>query len=151
MEEACRRLCKDFQIKIIVGKCDIKANNNVEDILRKERHKFFAEVGGAIVAAHHLNDCVENYISNALKGCPENKPIPEFTDFGNFQVYRPFLRNPKKNLENWIDKKQLHAYIERDESNNDNKYRRNWLRNVIIPAIEERSKLEKVVLKKFYL
>jgi tRNA(Ile)-lysidine synthase len=151
MQEACERFCRDFKIDLIVGICNTKVEKNVEDGLRKERIKFFQEIGGTIIYAHHLNDAVENYLSNCIKGKPEHEPIPQKTNFGNFTAIRPFLRNPKIKFENWVDRHDLNSYVEADETNSENKYERNWLRNVIIPQIEGRKGLEKVVLKKFYL
>jgi tRNA(Ile)-lysidine synthase len=151
MQEACERFCRDFKIDLIVGICNTKVEKNVEDGLRKERLAFFEEIGGTIIQAQHLNDAVESALSNFIKGKGEHEPIPQKTNFGKFTIVRPFLRNPKRKFENWIDRHDLKGYVEADETNSDTKYERNWLRNVIIPQIEERKGLEKVVLKKFYL
>jgi tRNA(Ile)-lysidine synthase len=151
MQKACENFCADHKIKLIIGKCSIKINKNIEDGLRRERLKFFSQVGGSIIQCQHLQDAVESYISNTLKGCPEHKPIQEFTDFNSFSIYRPFILNIKKDFENWVDKNNLFEYLQIDESNEDQRYERNWIRKTIIPEIESRKGLNKVVLKKFYL
>jgi tRNA(Ile)-lysidine synthase len=151
MQKACESFCADHKIKLIVGKCSVRINKNIEDGLRQERLKFFSQVGGSIVQCQHLQDAVESYISNTFKGCPEHKPIQEFTDFNSFSIYRPFILNIKKNFENWVDKNNLFEYLQIDESNEDQRYERNWIRKTIIPEIESRRGLNKVVLKKFYL
>ena len=151
MEDACIRFCKDFKIPLTLGKCVVNYAKDIENNLREERLKFFGEVGGSIVCCQHLNDCVESYIMNMMRGCPEYISIPQITKFDNFTIIRPFIRNKKSEFESWVKNKRLGKYLEVDETNNDTKYERNWVRNVIIPEIEKRRGLEKVVLKKFYM
>lgn len=151
MVDGCKRFCDDFNIELTVGMCMVKYTKNIEDNLREERLSFFDTIGGTIVMCHHLGDCVEQYLMNCLKGCPEYAPIKEITKFDEFTLVRPFIRNSKSNLESWIERKALSEYIVVDETNSDSKYERNWIRNEILPKIEERRGLEKVVLKKFYM
>jgi tRNA(Ile)-lysidine synthase len=151
MVDGCKKFCDDFGIELTVGKCVVKYTKNIEDSLREERLSFFDEIGGSIVMCHHLGDCVEQYLMNCLKGCPEYKPINEITRFDKFTILRPFIRNSKFILEDWVERKELSEYIVVDETNTDSKYERNWIRNEIIPKIEERRGLERVVLKKFYM
>jgi len=151
MEDACKRFCDSRNIELLVGKCDVKYDKNIEDNLRNERLKFFSEVGGIIVLCHHLSDCVESYLMNCFKGIPEYLPIPHFTEFYDFIIVRPFLKNSKKRFIDWVVYHKLEEFLVVDETNSDSKYERNWIRNEIITKIEERRGLEKVVLKKFYL
>ena len=151
MVDGCKKFCNDFGIELTVGKCMVKYTKNIEDNLREERLSFFDKIGGLIVMCHHLGDCVEQYLMNCLKGCPEYNPIKEITRFDEFTLLRPFIRNSKSLLEDWVERKELSGYIVVDETNSDSKYERNWIRNEILPKIEERRGLEKVVLKKFYM
>jgi tRNA(Ile)-lysidine synthase len=151
MVDVCRKFCDDYKIHLTIGECRVKYTKNIEDNLRQERLSFFDEIGESIIVCHHLGDCVEQYIMNCLKGCPEYKPIQQISEFDNFTLLRPFIKNSKSNLEDWVDKRGLSGYVVVDETNSDSKYERNWIRNEILPKIEERRGLEKVVLKKFYL
>jgi tRNA(Ile)-lysidine synthase len=151
MVDGCKKFCDDHDIELIVGKCDVKYTKNIEDGLRKERLKFFGEVGGNIITCHHLGDCLEQYMMNFLKGCPEYKPIQQISEFDKFTILRPFIKNSKSKLEDWVKAKDLWKYLVVDETNSDSKYERNWIRNEILPMIEKRRGLEKVVLKKFYM
>ena len=151
MSRTCVKFCRDYFIDLTIGFCENKYTKNVEDNLRRERLNFFDTIGGPIVMCHHLGDCVEQYLMNCLKGCPEYKPIQQISEFDKFTLLRPFIRNSKSDLEDWVEKRGLSEYVVVDETNTDSKYERNWIRNEILPKIEERRGLEKVVLKKFYL
>jgi tRNA(Ile)-lysidine synthase len=122
-----------------------------ENGLREWRLYKMKGIGGKFVTAHHLNDCVENYLDNCFKGCPEHKPIQEFSQFDGFSIYHPFLNTTKQDFIDYAEENDLMKYVVTDPTNTDTKYKRNWIRNVIVPEINERQLgLEKVVLKKFY-
>jgi len=123
-----------------------------EDGLRKWRHHKLEGIGGNYVTAHHLNDAVENYLMNCLHGNPEHTPIPWNTYFmGNFTIYHPFLQTPKRDFINYAKENDLMKYVVEDPTNNNNQPKRNWVRNVIIPEINNRNMgIETVVRKKFY-
>lgn len=104
------------------------------------------------VTAHHLNDVVENYLDNCLKGCPEYKPIQEVTNFKNFNIYHPFLTTSKNSFYEYCDKNDLNRFISIDPTNSNTKYKRNWIRNNLAKEIYDRNiGIEKVIIKKFYL
>lgn len=123
-----------------------------EDGLRKWRHHKLEGLGGTYVTAHHLNDAVENYLMNCLHGNPEHQPIPWNTYFlGNFTINHPFLQTPKRDFIAYAKENDLMKYVVEDPTNNDNGPKRNWVRNVIIPEINDRNLgIETVVRKKFY-
>jgi tRNA(Ile)-lysidine synthase len=150
MVDVCQKFCDDFKIDLTIGECHVKYTKNIEDSLRNERLDFFEQIGGNIVMCHHLGDVVEQYLMNCFKGCPEHFPILPVTCFPGFVLIRPFLKNKKHKFVDWVNGKNLTQYLEFDETNTDSKYERNWIRNEIIPKIEERRGLEKVVLKKFF-
>lgn len=119
--------------------------------LREFRLAVMKMIGGKFVTAHHLNDACENYLDNCFKGFPEHKPISEFSQFNGFSIYHPFIKTTKQDFIDYIVKNDLLKYVVIDPTNTDTKYKRNWIRNVIIPEINSRELgLETVVLKKFY-
>lgn len=99
--------------------------------------------------AHHLNDAVESYFMNFLKGCPEHTPIPKETSIGDSKLIRPFLRTKKNSFVELACKHDLFRYVVEDETNAHNEYRRNWTRNEVLPKLKPFG-LEKIVRKKFY-
>lgn len=148
MQKSVEWICDDLNIPLRTEKrINRRIDSNVENELRKERLKFFNSLDQKIVCCHHLNDATENYTFNFLKGCPEYFPIQE--DNGH-NILRPFLRNRKILFEEYAKNNGLMKYVVEDSTNNDLNYRRNWIRNQILPQFDSFG-LEKVVLKKFYL
>lgn len=121
--------------------------------LREWRHYHLQGLGGNFISGHHLNDCVESYLANCLKGCPENTPIPWFTTFQQgFTIYHPFLLTTKQDFILYAKENNLQKYIVEDPTNHDLSNNRSWMRNNLIPILDERQVgLEKVVKKKFYI
>jgi tRNA(Ile)-lysidine synthase len=130
----------------------VNFNDTSENGLRQWRLHMMAGMGGVFVTGHHLNDAVENYLSNTFKGSPEHIPINWVTHFPNFTIYHPFLTTSKDSLINYVNDHDLNEFVVEDPTNNSLKFRRNWLRHSIIPSLESMNiGLEKVVRKKFYL
>jgi tRNA(Ile)-lysidine synthase len=143
---------KEYNFDMILRERPDSWDDLTEKGLREWRLYEMSLIGGDFVTGHHLNDATEQYLMNCLHGTPEYMPIKWRTDFGKHKVSHPFLNTTKKSIENYIDEEHLCRYVVSDPSNNNNKYKRNWIRNVIIPEIELRSMgLEKIVRKKFYL
>jgi tRNA(Ile)-lysidine synthetase-like protein len=129
-----------------------KFTDTSENGMRQWRHYKMSGYGGNFITAHHLNDCVENYLKLCFEGKSEYKPIQEFTQFEDFAIYHPFLTTTKNDFINYVIQNDLMKYVVEDPTNNHNDATRNWIRNVIVPEIEGRNiGLEKVVRKKFYL
>jgi len=127
-------------------------SNTSEDGLRKWRHYELTGLGGKFITAHHLQDCVESYLMNTFKGCPEHKPISWFTQFPNFSIYHPFLLTTKQDFIDYAEDNDLMKYVVPDPTNDNSKNTRNFVRNMIVPLLNERNLgLEKIVKKKFYL
>lgn len=155
MVKAVSSFCSDYNIPLVVinRPTDETISSNVEARLRDFRLQAFKSLHSDIVLCHHLNDAVESYLMNAFKGCPEYKPIQEVTklDGGPFtyKLIRPFLSNPKLKMQRYAENNGLMKYVVEDPSNSDNRFRRNLIRNQIIPILGDVG-LEKVVYKKFY-
>jgi tRNA(Ile)-lysidine synthase TilS/MesJ len=93
--------------------------------------------GGTIITAHHLNDWVESYLMNCLRGNPERRPFEVLTDFGNFRVIHPFLLTKKVDFHQYIERNMMMKFFVEDETNFITKgSRRNWVRNDLIPSLK---------------
>lgn len=152
MEHYVKGFCEDFSIECINKyRWHSKWSDTSEGGLRDWRLSEMKLMCGKFVTAHHLNDCVENYLDNCFKGCPEHKPIKEFTQFDNFSIYHPFLRTTKQDFINYALENDLLKYVIEDPTNKEVSQKRNWIRNVIVTELEERNLgIETVVRKKFY-
>lgn len=153
MEQAVRKYANDFKIPITVIKRE-KKTDNTEDALHKDRQDAYKSLNSDVIVCHHLDDAVESYIMNMLKGSPEHIPIATKTYFLNDSkcaIYRPFLKTEKEDLRMFVKNYEyLNNYVVEDETNKDNTYRRNYIRNEVVPKFKGMG-LPKVVLKKFYL
>lgn len=147
MECSVKRFAKDFNIKYCSGKSSSGLQSEAD--CRDSRLEFYDKLQGQIVLAHHLDDCIESYLMNCFNGTPEYCPIPIVTKLKNSTIVRPFLLTKKSDFQDYINTYELENYIIEDETNINTKIRRNWIRHVIIPKIEEHYPgLSKVVFKK---
>jgi tRNA(Ile)-lysidine synthase len=106
-----------------------------------ERHR--------VVVAHHLDDCVESYLMNCFNGKTDGYVIPPISNFPRFALYRPFLLTPKSELRAYVERNGLMKYVVEDETNTDTTYRRNFIRNKVIPTLQPHYPgLRKVVMEK---
>ena len=135
-------VCRDLGIKCVSTRIDVpKLQGNLEANARLVRYNFFEQARkdyGAdwIVTAHHANDQIETILAGFLKGTfIKGLAGMEFM-LKKKSLLRPLLFAEKKDLEFYAKEKGLRWVI--DESNNDNKFDRNFLRNEIVPSLENR-------------
>jgi len=88
-----------------------------------------------IALAHHMSDQAETILLHILRGSGLNGACGmDFVRDDNF--IRPFLSTTKDEIIKYCSINSI-EHIE-DETNADNKYNRNYLRNVVIPALKRR-------------
>ena len=118
--------CANNNMSMLVGFCRTEKlkQESQEEYWRRERYDFFKELG-PVLTCHHLDDCVETYIWSALHGTL--KVIPMIRN----NVLRPFLTTRKDEFKSWCLRHEV-PWIE-DKSNQDTKYMRNYVRNVLMP------------------
>lgn len=151
MEESVRQFCEELSIPLTIIKRGEELPDFSENTLRQWRIKMLEGSNKSYVTAHHLNDCVENYLMNCFHGVPEYMPIKWSTQFDGFSIHHPFLKIKKANILEYLKNNNLENFVVDDPTNYDVKYKRNWIRNMIVPQIEsKRLGIEKIVLKKFY-
>jgi len=153
MVKKAEKLCNDLDIPLTVKIRDSVHSGVSEADLRALRYGAMAGMG-YVLTGHHLDDAVENYLYNCFNGTPEYLPIPLETEYKDLKltILRPFIFSSKIEIENYIKKNKLEKYVENDETNKDESYRRNWLRNNIIPQInEKRYNLQTVIKKRYHI
>ena len=127
-----------------------------EEECRKARIEFFSKhipAGGTLITAHHLDDYVESYLLNCFRGKPSFRPMNLVSDFGQYKVIHPFLLTEKSDFRQYMgrfDHKikdvQVRDLVVEDETNTVVKgSRRNWIRNIIVPAMVD----QKISMKKY--
>ncbi len=140
--------------------CVVKENTNtaitgkgIEDSLRTERMNAYKSLNSDVVACQHLDDAAESYLMNCFTGTPEHLPIPMRTKFDNsdYALHRPFLVTEKRDFIEYARLHDLDKYVVEDPTNHCQDYRRNWVRNSLIPQMAEKQIGVKVIVVKRYM
>lgn len=124
---------------------------SIQMAARELRYNWFKELKTEhqfdyIVTAHHLNDNIETFFINVLRGAGINglKGVPEKTE----TIVRPLLFASSEQIKEYITRNNL-KYKE-DSSNSEVKYLRNKLRHELVPLLKEiNPKLEETFSKEF--
>jgi tRNA(Ile)-lysidine synthase len=129
-------------------KCFIKSFNtnkyaktnklSIEMAARKLRYDWFKELvkgnnAEGIVVAHHLNDQIETYFLNMLRGSGIKGYKGMIPKNGN--VLRPFLEIKREEIEKYVLENSIPYRI--DETNADTAIVRNAIRHKIVPELEK--------------
>lgn len=124
-EKFITEYCNKKELKLTIGRTELKPTSNKEKIWSDLRYQFFSQFDFPIITCHHLDDCVETYLFSCLRGFQSVIP------YSKANVIRPFLLNEKSEFEKWCKQKSV-PFIE-DKSNDCLDYSRNRIRHQIIP------------------
>lgn len=146
-EDFCRQLCQHLGIELFVKKVDAKKTAQKYDLspehgARKARYNAYQQVAkkwGAtkLALGHHLDDLVETFLLNLLRGTkvqglagiPLRRPL-----CNGVEIVRPLLCVTREQVETYVAQNKL-SYVT-DQTNFDDIYRRNWVRNTLLPLLE---------------
>ena len=141
--EFVKDFCKKNNIECFVKKVDV-INKATEEKLGTEeegrivRYEFFEEVrkntkSNKIATAHNANDNAETVLMNLIRGTGTSglKGIEYKRDY----IIRPLLDCQRCDIEEYCKIKKLDPKF--DESNKENTYTRNKIRNLLIPYIQK--------------
>ena len=117
--------CKQKNLKLTLGRTEIKPESNKEKVWSDLRYNFFSKFNFPIITCHHLDDCVETYLFSCLRGFQSVIP------YSKANVIRPFLLNEKSEFEKWCKQKSV-PFIQ-DLSNDCLDYSRNRIRHKVVP------------------
>jgi tRNA(Ile)-lysidine synthase len=134
----CQQFCQQRNIPLSISQIQVHkiAGEGLENSARKLRYQQFQESSAnVIVLAHHQDDQIETMLSQILRGSDLHNSAAMRNLVKRQQQYywRPLLNLSKVQLLNYALEHNLN-HIE-DESNQDNRYLRNFLRNQIIPQL----------------
>jgi len=136
----CGKACKDMDILFETQSINIEKipELGIEGAARELRYQTLACLSdGMIVAtAHHENDQAETLLLQLIRGAGLKglACMPEFDYLKN--IWRPMLKVQRQDIEFFALKNHI-QYIE-DESNEDIRFDRNFLRKDILPKLYER-------------
>lgn len=137
----CIQLCRQLHVPLIIEKVQVDRTQGVEAGAREARYNAIAkhlQPNELLVTAHHQQDQTETFFL-ALKrgsGLRGLSAMQTQSCIYNLPLFRPLLSFTRTELEDYV-KKQALNWVE-DESNLDNRYERNFLRNQILPALRQR-------------
>lgn len=138
--EVCRRLAIDLSIRDfdVEAYRDANPGVSVEMACRELRYAWFDELldamgAQAVAVGHHRADRVETFLLNLLRGTG----IAGLTSMRprSRNVVRPLLECDRADMREYISALGL-EYVD-DSTNAANDYRRNFLRNSILPQLDE--------------
>lgn len=113
------------------GTSEEKARNARYDFLRKVQKQAGAD---GIITAHHMNDVLETATHNLLRGTGR-KGMASLKSVDG--IIRPLLHLPKSKLLEYADANSLEW--REDSTNTDMRYRRNYIRHKLLPALQEKT------------
>lgn len=135
----CQNLCSQFNIPLTVKRVAVVAcGQGVEQAAREARYNAFAEVlnpGEYLLTAHHADDQVETFFQRLLRGAGI-QGLSSMAAARNEQHYvllRPLLSCQRSQLADYAKASQL-IWVE-DESNQDQRFDRNWWRQNLLPTL----------------
>ena len=142
--EYVKEFCKDLGVPCFVKKVDVisiakQEKRGTEETGRDIRYDFFNEIllktgANKIATAHNKNDKVETMVFNMLRGSGLSglKGIEPKRDE---KYIRPLIEIERDEIEEYCNKNNLNPKY--DESNLENIYTRNKIRNIILPYIKK--------------
>ncbi|MDY3203954.1 MAG: tRNA lysidine(34) synthetase TilS [Arcobacter sp.] len=129
-----KELTSKYNKQIYIKDVKLESTSNFEKTARDIRYKFFEEIIDensyeTLITAHQLNDKLEWFLMQLTKGAGliELIGFNEFEQKENYKIYKPLLDITKKELEKFLQKKNIKYFV--DNSNFDEKYKRNYFRH----------------------
>lgn len=142
-ERFCRDLCAGLGIEFIMQDFDVAQSReltgeSVEMACRRLRYDWWDSllrvgVGHVLAVGHHREDNVETFFLNLLRGsglAGLKAMMPR-----NVNTIRPLLDCTKAEIIDYLDSQGVKFVT--DSSNLSNDYKRNRLRNIVIPELEK--------------
>lgn len=139
----CKKICAQYEIDFFekdITWLQIKGQS-LEEKAREMRYAAFGEYmqeGDVLLTAHHQEDQAETLLLQLLRGAgPKGlAAMPYHKSFGKGFHVRPLLSFSRKTLLQYAHKEQM-IWIE-DESNQNVKHSRNFIRHAVMPMLESR-------------
>ena len=129
-----KELAIKYSKNIYLKDVTLDANSNFEKNARDIRYAFFEEIINEhsyenLITAHQLNDKLEWFMMQITKGAGlvELIGFNVFEHKENYKIYKPLLQITKEELQNYLKQNDLKYFI--DNSNFDEKYKRNFFRH----------------------
>ena len=137
----CQSVCKALNLPFVMRRVDARPDvgQSPEAAARKARYSALAELMGAgdvLLTAHHQDDQAETLMLQLLRGAGPRglAAMPECKDFDGGFLVRPLLTFSRADLEDYARQHKL-RWLD-DPSNDEQRFRRNYLRHEVMPRIQ---------------
>ncbi|PHM73188.1 tRNA lysidine(34) synthetase TilS [Xenorhabdus kozodoii] len=140
--EHCRQVCAGWQVDFRTEKVELNTRQNgIEAAARNARYRVFQrelQLGEVLITAQHLDDQAETFLLALKRGSgPAGlSSMPARMPFAGTTLIRPLLNVSRAELEAYAQAQKL-QWVE-DDSNQDDRYDRNFLRLHIMPLLNQR-------------
>lgn len=140
--EYCQQICDDWQVEFCFERVTIDAREKgIEAAARDARYQMFRcelQKDEILVTAQHLDDQAETFLLALKRGSgPAGlASMPPVALFADTLLFRPLLGYSRSELEIYASEHRLN-WIE-DDSNQDDRYDRNFLRLHVMPLLNQR-------------
>ena len=159
-EQFCKQLCEKLDIELFIKQVDArwvaqKYDLSPEHGARKARYAAYQQVARKwsatkLALGHHLDDLAETFLLNLLRGTqvsglagiPVRRPLCK-----GVEIVRPLLCITRAQVETYLTQNKLPHVT--DQTNFDDLYRRNWVRNTLLPLLETKQPQIKAHLAEF--
>ena len=141
-QQHAKALCHSLGVRLISESVVVNETGaGLESAARDARYTVFEKQlvkNGVLLLGHHADDQVETVLFRLLRGSGARglSGIPQIRAVGTGHLIRPLLNKPKSSLQAYAQARQL-SWIE-DESNQQQQFDRNYLRNTVIPKLAQR-------------
>lgn len=141
-EAHCLSVCKKMHIECQVQRVAVVCDGQgVEAAAREARYAEFASAlreGGRLFLGHHQDDQVETFFLRLMRGSGVQglAGMPQERQLGGGRLVRPLLDTTRADLRRYVVAAGI-DWIE-DASNADTRYDRNYLRQRVLPLLEQR-------------
>ncbi|MFV0575539.1 MAG: tRNA lysidine(34) synthetase TilS [Vibrio sp.] len=141
--QQCEAWCQQENIEFHGEKVQLElgARISIEQAARDARYQALAKYvdnQSLLLTAHHQGDQLETFLLALKRGSgPKGLSAMAFNmPFAGGELFRPLLDLPRTQLEQYAQQHQL-EWVE-DESNQDTRFDRNFIRHEIAPALKQR-------------
>lgn len=143
-QDFCERLCTDWGIPFAASRVRVaqEGHESLEAAARRARHEVFRnEPADWLVLAHHRDDQAETVLLNLLRGAGPSgaaamPAVRRMQGTAGPSLLRPFLEVTRAELAEFARTARL-AWVE-DDSNQDLRHTRNFVRQRVLPLLRER-------------
>ena len=143
-EQFVENVCKKMGINCYIKRAEVEKiakeqKKGSEEVGRKIRYDFFDEVAkkenaNKIAIAHNMNDNAETMLLNIIRGTGmQGLEGIQAEEYGKY--IRPLINCAREEIEEYCEKNNLQPRI--DSTNKENIYKRNIVRNKILPQMKE--------------